>query len=191
MSINTFIFMGRPGAGKGVQSALLAEYLKLPIFSTGNKVREIAKGESALSQKIKQVSESGGLTPYWFASYLFQEALFKKKDGEGLIFEGVGRKEPEARLFAEINTWLGNDFRVLHLNASPTIVTDRLIRRGKKEGRVDDNPDKIKVRLESFDMETQPALEYMRSIGKVIEIDGEPEAEKVFEDIKSAINKLQ
>src|SRR5690606_4330634 len=111
MSINTFVFMGRPGSGMAVQSALLSEKLSFPIFSTGSRVREISKNDHALAKKINDVQASGGLTPHWFASFLFQEALFAKNGDEGLIFEGVGRKEPEARLFAEIHEWLESDFR--------------------------------------------------------------------------------
>ncbi|MBX4198931.1 nucleoside monophosphate kinase [Candidatus Parcubacteria bacterium] len=190
MAINTFIFMGRPGAGKGVQSALLSEEMGFPIFSTGDKVRSIAKAEHTLGKKVKEVSESGGLTPHWFASFLFQEALFAKGEGEGIIFEGVGRKEPEAKLFAEINEWLDNDFRVLYLNASEETITKRLIKRGELEGRADDTPEKIKVRLENFNKETQPALEYLRSIGKVIDIDGEPLPDAVHAEVMEKLKPL-
>lgn len=182
--------MGRPGAGKGVQSALLSEKLGFPIFSTGDRVRQIAKADHSLGKKVKEVSESGGLTPYWFASFLFQEALFAKRDGEGMIFEGVGRKEPEARLFAEIHEWLNSDFRIFNLNVSEASVVERLIKRGQIEGRADDTPDKIKIRLENFEKDTKAAIEYFRSIGKVIDIDGEPLPEAVHEQVLKHINAL-
>lgn len=175
--------MGRPGAGKGVQSALLSEKLGYPVFSTGNRVREISKEDHGLAKKINSVQAAGGLTPHWFASFLFQEALFSKNEGEGLIFEGVGRKEPEARLFAEIHEWLESDFRVLHLKVTPETVMNRLVKRGELEGRDDDTPEKIKVRLENFEKETGAAIEYFRSIGKVIDIDGEPTPEEVHAEI--------
>ena len=185
--VNTFIFMGRPGAGKGVQSALLSEKLGLPVFSTGDKVRETAKAGHALGKKIKEVSESGANTPFWFASFLFQEALFSRKDGEGMIFEGVGRREPEARLFHEIHEWLGSDYRIIYLNVSDDTVTKRLLKRGETGGRADDIPDKIKIRLENFYEDTEPALDFFRSVGKVIEIDGEPAPEEVFKSVLAKI----
>ncbi|MEK7135288.1 MAG: nucleoside monophosphate kinase [Patescibacteria group bacterium] len=188
--INTFIFMGRPGSGKGVQSALLSEKLSLPVFSTGNRVRETAKADHKLGKKIKEVSESGGLTPFWFASFLFQEALFTKKDGEGMIFEGVGRKEPEAKLFHEVHEFLESDYRVIYLNVSPETVIKRLLKRGETEGRADDNPESIKIRLENFEKETRPAIEFFRSVGKVIEIDGEPLPEVVAEAVMQKLNAI-
>ncbi len=188
MTINTFIFMGKPGAGKGVQSDLLAEKMGFSVFSTGGKVREISKAPHALGQKIKSVQEAGGLTPHWFASFLFQEALFAKEPGQGIVFEGVGRKEPEAKLFAEIHEWLESDFRVFHLNVTDETVMERLIRRGELEGRADDVPEKIGVRLENFYKETTPSLEFFRSIGKVVEIDGEPAMEEVAAEVLAHIN---
>lgn len=188
--INTFIFMGRPGAGKGVQSALLSEKLGLPIFSTGDRVREIAKQDHNLGRKIKEVSESGGLTPFWFASFLFQEALFSRQSGTGMIFEGVGRKEPEARLFAEIHEWLGDDFRIFYLNASPETVTKRLLKRGEIEGRADDTLERIAVRLENYEKDTVAALNFFRSIDKVVDIDGEPLPDVVHEEVMHRIQEL-
>lgn len=187
MSINTFVFMGRPGAGKGVQSELLSKRLGLPIFSTGNRVREVSKQAHVLGRKVKEISESGGLTPFWFASFLFQEALFSKEEGTGMIFEGVGRKEPEARLFAEVHEWLGDDFRILYLNVSEKTVRERLEKRRAVEGRVDDVPEKITVRLENYERDTVASLAFFRSIGKVIDIDGESLPDAVHGEIMKKI----
>lgn len=185
--VNTFLFMGKPGAGKGVQSGLLSERLGLPIFSTGNRVREISKAPHSLGRKVKEVQEAGGLTPYWFASFLFQEALFALEEGQGIIFEGVGRKEPEARLFNEIHEWLKSDFLAFNLVVSDEEVTKRLIERGKREGRADDVPEKIAVRLENFYKETEPAIQFLRSVGRVIDINGEQTPEKVLEEVLAKV----
>lgn len=190
MAVNTFVFMGRPGAGKGVQSELLSKELGAPVFSTGNRVREVSKSETALAKKIKSVQEAGGLTPHWFASFLFQEALFAKDDGAGMIFEGVGRKEPEARLFHEIHEWLGSDYKVIYLDTSEEVVTKRLLKRGELEGRADDNLESIKVRFANFYKETVPALDFFRSVGKVIEVNGEPAPEIVLAEVLSKIKAL-
>lgn len=187
--VNTFIFMGRPGAGKGVQSALLSEKLGLPVFSTGGRMREMTKKDSRLGRKIKETQNSGGLTPGWFAGFIFQEAVFAKDDSQGMIFEGVGRTEVEARLFNDVHEWIGDDYLIFNLNVSDETVTQRLIKRGEMEGRADDVPEKIKVRLENFYKDTEPALNFFRSVGKVVEIDGEPLPEQVFESVLAHIEK--
>jgi adenylate kinase len=183
MSAMLFVFMGRPGAGKGVQSELLSKKLDCSIFSTGGRVRHIAKQPTALGKKIAEISNAGGLTPFWFASFLFEEALFTLSDDESMIFEGVGRKLPEAKLFAEINSWLGRDFRIINLEASEATVTERLKKRREKEGREDDAGDKLLTRFENFNLETAPSLEFFRSLGKVIDVDGEPLPDIVFAEV--------
>ncbi|MDB5254421.1 MAG: adenylate kinase [Parcubacteria group bacterium] len=182
-----FVFMGRPGAGKGVQSEFLSKHTGFPIFSTGSEVRRIAAMDTLLGKKIAEVSNAGGLTPFWFASYLFEKSLFELKDNEGQIFEGVGRKVAEAQLFHDINTWIGRDYKVIYLDVSEKNVTDRLEKRRAIGGREDDKGDKLKNRFDHYDAETMPALEYFRSVGKVIEINGEPDPETVFKEVLEKI----
>ena len=175
--------MGRPGAGKGVQSEMLAKKIGCTVFSTGARCRSLAKQSTALGKKVAETIHAGNLTPYWLASFLFEEALFALADDEQIIFEGVGRKLPEAKLFAEINTWLGRDFRIINLEASEETVTERLHKRREIEGREDDAGDKLATRFTNFNNETAPALEFFRSIGKVIDIDGEPLPDAVFASV--------
>ncbi len=164
--------MGRPGSGKGAQSKLLAQRLGCKVFSTGGHMREMAEKDSFFGRKIKEIVNSGGLTPYWFASFVFEEVLFSLEGDEKVVFEGIGRKEAEARLFTEISEWLGRDFVVICLNVSEETVFERLKKRRLKEGRVDDN--NIQNRLDNYNTDTVPSIDFFRSIGKVIDIDGEP-----------------
>jgi len=171
--------MGRPGSGKGAQSKMLAEKLNCNIFSSGNRVRAIGKENSTLGRRVKEISDSGDLTPWWFASYLFEEVLFKLDDGEKIVFEGAARTEPEAHIFAEISEWLKRDFRVIYLNVSEDTIVKRLEKRSLIEGRADDR--NIQNRFDKYNIQTLPALEFFRSIGKAIDIDGEP-----LEDVVAA-----
>lgn len=188
--IKTFILMGRPGCGKGKQARLLSEKTGFGIFSTGARFREIAAQENQLGKKVGEIMNSGALMPNWFASFLFQEKIFSLDVNDGVIFEGVGRMEPEAKLFSEISFWLERDFRVLHLNVSEAVVKERISKRLEREGRVDDDPLKLQTRFDEYEKHTVPALNYFRSIGKVIEIDGEPTPDAVFEEIWSKVSSL-
>lgn len=190
MSVNIFIFMGRPGAGKGTQSELLSQRLGLPIFSTGDRVREIAKEPTRLGHKIAEISNSGGLTPHWFASYLFQEALFKLKDEDGIIFEGVGRKVEEAELFHEIMEFLDRDYRVINLETSEDTVTGRLKKRAEVSGRADDHGDKLQTRFKHFDDHTSPALKFFDSKDKILHVDGEPLPDAVHAEVMQKIESI-
>lgn len=180
--------MGRPGSGKGKQSKLLAEKLKCKLFSTGARVREVAQENSSLGHKIKEIHDSGDLTPSWFVSFLFEEAYLALDNNEAIIFDGLGRKEPEARLFAEISDWLDRDFRVIYLDVSEQSVIKRLNKRRVIEGRADDS--NIQNRFDNFNAQTIPSLNFFRSINKVIDINGGPLPDAVFAELWQKVSAL-
>jgi adenylate kinase len=178
--------MGRPGSGKGAQSERLAKRLGSKVFSTGNRLREIAKEPTPFGRKLNETIGKGGLAPLWFASFLFEQALLELEEGESIVFEGVCRKEQEAKLFAEICEWLNRDFKVLYLDVSEDTVIERLNKRKVIEGREDDSY--IRERFKLFDAETFHSVEFFKSIGKVIEINGEPPQDEVEKEIMEKLS---
>ena len=178
--MRTILMMGKTGSGKGTQSELLAKKLGYTIFSTGEEFRTLRSREDALGIKVRADYDKGLLMPHWFASYLFEHKLLSLNPDEGLVCEGVGRKEPEARLFSEVATWLGRDFRVFEL-----VVTDEeVIRRQLLRGRADSNDiEKIKVRLDEYRANTELAINFFKSLGKVTSIDGMGTPEAIHTEI--------
>lgn len=188
--VKTFVFMGLPGSGKGKQAELLSKRSGFPIFSTGGEFRRISAEDSFVGKRVRETIDAGNLMPSWFASYLFERSLFDIEEGDGIIFEGVGRKEPEARLFDEICTWLGRDYRIIHSKVSEKSVIERLRKRQLVEGRHDDDPSVYQNRLKNFYEHTAPALEFFRSVGKVVEVDGEPLPDIIAQDIWDKVSLL-
>jgi len=182
--------MGMPGAGKGKQSELLSEKTGFTVYSTGSELRKLVTKGGALGQNIEKVMFTGGNTPAWLATYLFQRPLIEGSPEECLVFEGVGRRESEAKLFPEVCQWLNRDFRVLNLIISEDTARKRLNKRREIEGRKDDAPEILEKRLENFYKDTVPSLEYLRSIGKVIDIDGEPLPDEVSKEVWEKISNL-
>ncbi|NCN08121.1 hypothetical protein GW944_00930, partial [Candidatus Parcubacteria bacterium] len=86
--------------------------------------------------------------------------------------------------------WLNRDFRVLNLIISEDTARKRLNKRREIEGRKDDAPEILEKRLENFYKDTVPSLEYLRSIGKVIDIDGEPLPDEVSKEVWEKISNL-
>ena len=182
--------MGLPGSGKGKQAELLSEKTGFPIISTGGRLREIAKAGNAVGKKVAAVMDAGELMPSWFVQYLFQQALFEAKEDDGMIFEGACRMETEARLFAEVCEWLGRDFRIFHIKVPETTAAERLRKRQEIEGRKDDDAIIFQNRLKNFYEHTAPAIEYFRSINKVIDIDGGPLPDVVFAELWQKVSAL-
>jgi len=183
MDYNTFVMLGKPGAGKGKQSALLAEATGYSVFSTGGRFREIRDSGTFMGQKIDKVLKTGDLMPSWFAVYLFQEAVLNREPNEGVIYEGAGRMRPEAEIFHEVMTWLERPYRAVHINLPDDVALNRLLKRASVEGRKDDKEEVIRHRLDIYRQEVIPSVEFFREKGTLIEVNGDQTPEAVHAEL--------
>ncbi|OHA23309.1 MAG: hypothetical protein A3H57_04135 [Candidatus Taylorbacteria bacterium RIFCSPLOWO2_02_FULL_43_11] len=184
--IKTILMMGKTGSGKGVQSEMLSKKTGFKIFSSGDKFRSLRVREDWLGKRVREEYDQGLLMPHWFASYIFEDVLLSTPPESGLIFEGTGRKKPEAELFDEVATWLRRDYVVFDIKVSDEEVIKRLQLRGRSDG-LDANVEKIKFRLDEYRKHTDPAIGYFKSVGRAIEINGEQTPEAVHEDINKVL----
>lgn len=183
--------MGRPGSGKGTQARLLSEKTGFQIFSTGDVYRKLAAEDTFLGRKIKNIIDKGNLTPYWFASYLFEKEILNLAPDKGIIFEGVGRREPEAKMFHDVVEWLERPYVIFYLEASEKELKKRLFKRAQVEGRADDAKEEhIETRFQEYEKYTQRSVEFFQSVGTVVHINGEQSPEQVHADIMERIETL-
>jgi len=187
----TFAMVGRPGSGKGMQTSLLSKKTGFKTFSTGDKFRELQKADTPLGHKIAEIMDSGNLMPHWFASFLFEEAVMYLPADEGIIYEGVGRKAPEAELFHEVMTWLGRPYKAVYLDVHDGISVDRLMKRKEIENRKDDNEETIKHRLKVYQEEVVPAIEVFKKHGTLLDINGDQTPEEVFAEILKQVSESE
>ena len=182
----TILMMGKTGSGKGTQSTLLAEKLGYNVFSTGDEFRKIRKFENFLGEKVRSEYDKGLLMPHWFASYLFEDALLKTDPKTGLVCEGIGRKEPEAKLFNDVAGWLGRDYLVIELLVSDEEVIRRQLQRDRGDSLNDRA--KIEVRLEEYRTYTEAAINFFKSLNKVTSVDGMGTPDAIHAEILKILN---
>ena len=185
MDTHTVFFVGKPGSGKGTQAKVLAEKTGWKIITPGEQFRSMATEDTPVGHKVKEGNDAGLLQPHWLAIYLFLKALFSIRADEGAIFDGSGRKVPEAELITDALSWLGRPFRVLNLKVSDEEVHRRLALRREIESRADDHA--VDERLKEYHAHTDPAIDVFRKAGVLIEIDGEQSREAVAADIDAAL----
>jgi adenylate kinase len=184
--INTILMMGKTGSGKGVQATLLSKKTGFKIFSSGDRFRELRQGSGWLAARIREDYDRGFLMPPWLASFLFEQPLLEIPPAEGIIFEGSGRKKPEAELFNEVANWIRRDYLVFDLQVGDREVIERLKKRARDDG-LDASLEKINLRLEEYRKYTVPAIAFFKGIGKVVEINGDQTKEAVHSDITKAL----
>lgn len=186
--INTILLIGRPGSGKGTQAVLLAERLAWIRLSSGDLIKQIRDGNEPFSERVRAVYDKGTLLPDWFADYLLENGLLELDPYVGVVTEGFARTERQAHHYADIIDWLGRNLMVINLEVSSEEATRRMQSRSQVQDRPDSNSDeKIQARLAQFEVNTKPALEFLRSRGVVQDVNGEQTPAQIAEDIENLL----
>ena len=164
----TFIFIGRSGCGKGTQAKLLMEHLKQvapehPIYylETGAKFRDFLGAGYPSSELAKKRAEAGERQPDFLAVYMWSHLFVENVQGdEHLVLDGTPRSLLEAQTLDTALAFYGRaDAHVIYINVSREWSETRLGERG----RADDAGENVKKRLDWFDRDVLPAVEYYRS----------------------------
>jgi adenylate kinase len=187
--VNTILLIGRPGSGKGTQATLLSERLAWIKLSSGDRIKEIRDGNEPFSERVRAVYDKGTFLPSWLADYLLESGLLELEPYVGVITEGFARTLEQAHHYADIIDWLGRKLLVINLEVSEEEVAKRMKSRSAIEDRPDSNTDeKIAARLDQFREKTLPALEFLRGLGVVTDVDAERSPAEIAEDIEKLLD---
>ncbi len=190
MPPQTFLLLGRSGCGKGTQSKLLEEYLRKdnanrPVyyFEVGDHVRSFLKGGSYSSKLAKEANIRGDRQPSFVAIWIWSGAFIKDLTGEEhLLVDGACRSITEAEAFDAALNFYKRKANIIFLDISRESAQKRLLARGRSD---DADAEKISKRLDWFDRDVPPVVEYFRnnSNHNFMDIDGEKTIPEVFSSI--------
>lgn len=90
------VLLGAPGAGKGTQAPILAEHLGVPVLASGDLLRRVAAGGSALGREVESYMRSGQLVPDATMAEIFLERLGEPDAAGGAILDGFPRTAAQA-----------------------------------------------------------------------------------------------
>jgi adenylate kinase family enzyme len=189
MDLQTIIFIGRSGCGKGTQVGLLKDVLKekdsereILHLETGIKFREFMLGDNYSHKLSNEIYKRGERQPDFLAISFWADFLVENlKENEHLFCDGICRSFPEAMIFTTAVDFYKRKVKVIHINVSREWSRDRLLARG----RGDDDSLGIEKRLDWFEKDTNQAVEYFKSNNQYsfLEINGEQSIEDVHKEI--------
>ncbi|MBG0742261.1 MAG: adenylate kinase [Cylindrospermopsis raciborskii KL1] len=178
------IFLGPPGAGKGTQAKVLADFLQVPHISTGDILRQAITDQTALGVKAQEYMDKGDLVPDQLVQDMVEERLQKSDAQKGWILDGFPRTVSQAVFLGNLLDRIqGDSERVVNLDAPDEIVVSRLLGRGRK----DDLEDVIRHRLNVYRRDTAPLIQYYGDRQKLLTVNGNQSQEEVTSDLKVAI----
>ena len=212
------VFLGPPGAGKGTHAKILTTKFKVPHISTGDILRARINDGSDIGKKAKSFVESGGLVPDSVVIQMVKERLEQADTRHGFVFDGFPRTLGQAEAFETVLSQLGIKLDlVINFNASLATILRRLTGRRicpncnanyhvvnmppKKKGicdqcnaslvqRKDDQEDTIRKRLEVYEKDTEPLIDYYQKKSLIKEVNADLEVDdldkQLLEILKSA-----
>ena len=179
------VFLGPPGSGKGTQAARLAEALGVPAVSTGDMFRAAVAAGSELGRRVQAILDSGQLVSDELTAQIVRARLDEEDAGSGFILDGYPRTAGQAGTLAEI---LGDRKAYLDQVVSLVVPEEELMRRLLARGRTDDTAETVRQRLEVYQEQTAPLIEFYRSEGLLREIDGHQGIDQVQQEILKTVD---
>ena len=186
------ILLGAPGAGKGTQATRIAAKYNIVHISTGDIFRANIKGGTEIGKLAKSYIDAGKLVPDEVTCDIVKDRLNWDDVENGYLLDGFPRslfQAEELSKFADIDL-------CLNLEVDPALIMDRICGRrvcacgesyhvstlngvttcakcgGKLYQRADDNPETVKSRLDTYNTQTAPLIDYYMSQGKLKTVDG-------------------
>lgn len=193
MKYRTYLIFGAPGSGKGTQGKILGAIPRFFHFACGDVFRALDT-RTELGQAFLEYSSRGELVPDDLTVKLWQARIADvvrshtfKPDIDSLVLDGIPRNVGQARIMQGIIEVK----KVFHLACPdrPALIA-RLKKRALKENRFDDaNEEVIRRRLNTYDEESRPVLEFYGP-EMIQEIDATSTPVRVITEILSTINRL-
>jgi adenylate kinase len=166
----------------------------VPHIATGDMIREMKELPTPAGREVKEVYDRGELVNDDLLIRLIRERFDRGDTLPGFVLDGFPRTMVQAEALDELLNELGRSIDIVFDFQVPNRqqLLDRLLKRAAEENRSDDTPEAIHKRLEQFDKETAPLVEYYRSTrGNVVGIHADRTIEQVFHEIQQALSAVE
>jgi adenylate kinase len=209
------VLMGAPGAGKGTQARLLQERLQLPQISTGDMFRALKEQNTPLAKEVRAIMQAGSLVPDDVTIRAVRERTSRDDCDGGYILDGFPRTPAQALMLDELAIEQGKTIRAIDIEVSRDLLEKRMTGRrscpvcgeiynlyfkppkvdnvcdrhpeAQLTHRADDNSQTVAARLETYEGQTRPLLDYYRSRNLLKTVDGTRDPEAIYRDIEQIV----
>jgi adenylate kinase len=184
------IITGPPYSGKGTQCELLKTSLGFNHISTGDRIRNEKDKKTSIGKTMTDYEENGSLVPDDIMQDLIGQIIDENLMGKGMILDGYPRTKPQVDTILNLLTAKKLSVNVvINIDVPKEELLTRARKRAENSSRKDDqNSDTHLKRIEIFEKETRPAIEYMKDKFKVANIDGLDTIENITKAIAERIN---
>ena len=206
------ILLGAPGAGKGTQASKIVDAYNLPHISTGDIFRENIKNQTPIGLLAKSYIDKGALVPDEVTCKIVEERISRADCKNGYMLDGFPRTIAQAEALDKIT----NIDLVINIDVDFSLLLDRLCGRrvckdcgesyhitrlngetkcsrcgGELYQRKDDNPETVQSRLDVYNAQTAPLIEYYTNKGVIFNVDGSTTPEEVNAKVSAKLDSMK
>lgn len=201
------ILLGAPGAGKGTQATRISDKYNLPHISTGDILRKNIKEGTKLGVQAKSFIDVGQLVPDEVVINIVNDRLQQADCNNGYILDGFPRTVAQAEALDKV----AKIDAVINIAVDASLIVNRITGRrmcacgesyhismgigdtcpkcgAKLYQRDDDKEETVKARMQVYDTQTAPLIDYYTAKNLVIDVDGGKPLNEVFEQISKVID---
>jgi adenylate kinase len=210
------ILLGPPGAGKGTQAKMLVEEYQIPQISTGDILRAAVKEGSPLGKEAKACMDKGDLVPDSVVIGIVEERIQQPDCAKGYMLDGFPRTVPQAEALDGMLKNLSSQIdHVVSIEVANEELVGRLTGRrtcrdcgvgfhvmfdppeqegvcdkcgGELYQRDDDNVETVSSRLEVYESQTLPLIDYYGAQEKIRPIDGVGDIKEIFARVTQVLS---
>ena len=205
------ILLGAPGAGKGTEASRIVDTYKLPHISTGDIFRENIKNETPIGLQAKSYIDKGLLVPDEVTCKIVEERISREDCKNGYMLDGFPRTIAQAEALDQITKL---DL-VINIGVDHSLLLNRLCGRrvckdcgesyhvsrlngetkcarcgGELYQRKDDNPETVQSRLDVYNAQTAPLIEYYEKKGILFNVCGDGTPEEAHEQVTKKLDAM-
>ncbi|MCL2493356.1 MAG: adenylate kinase [Clostridiales bacterium] len=197
--MNRILLLGAPGSGKGTQAAKITQNYGIPAIATGDILRENVAAGTPLGLEAKRYMEAGELVPDDLIIALMNDRMHEDDAKNGYILDGFPRTIAQAEALDEFLAKSGGELdHVFYLTAPKDVLIARIAGRRvcpqcgaiyhmtrfppKTPGvcdvcgaaiiqRKDDNAETAENRIDVYERQTKPLIEYYEKKGILMTFD--------------------
>ena len=206
------ILLGPPGVGKGTQARRLAEHFGVPQIATGDMLRDHVRKGTNLGQQAQSYMNKGQLVPDEVILAMVENRLLEPDASAGFVLDGFPRNLPQAEALEKMLESLGKHInRAIYFGMEEDKIVERLSGRrvcidcgetyhlqnnppakdnlcdkcgGQLYQREDDKPEIIQERLDTYNRNTAPIIDYYRKKDYYLAVNADDDIEAIRDNLR-------
>jgi len=168
--------LGGPGSGKGTQCERLVQKYGFVHLSSGDLLRDEVASGSEKGKELNEMMQKGMLVPREVVLDLIKQAMIRSlANAKGYLIDGYPREIEQG---VDFEDKIAPCTLILYFDVSDDVMLQRLLKRAQSSGRVDDNEETIKKRLDTFHKVSEPVMQ--KYAEKVATIKAEGTVDEIF-----------